>query len=88
MARTYAGILGPLAFATSLVRGVLAGGGTEGVLGTAWCCLLAFAAIGGLIGWIAERIVEDSVNGRIAAELAGEKSKVASPPATAGAAAG
>jgi len=73
VARTYAGILGPLAFLTVLARGIIGGGGTEAVLYSAWCSLLAFAAIGCAIGWCAERIVEDAVNGRIAAELAAQE---------------
>ena len=80
MARTYAGILGPLAFLTVLARGLLGGGGTELVLYHAWGSLLAFAALGGLIGWFAERTVQDSVNGRIAAELNGRQAAQASPP--------
>ena len=72
MARTYAGVFGPLAFLTSLARGLMHGGSTESVLMTAWCNLLVFAAIGCVIGWLAERIVEDSVRGRISAELAAE----------------
>jgi hypothetical protein len=86
VARTYAGILGPLALAVSLVRGLLAGGGTESVLWTAWCHFLLFAAIGGVLGWIAQRVVADSVNGRIAAELEGQTKKPASTSAPAGAA--
>jgi hypothetical protein len=78
VARTYAGILGPLAFVVSLLRGLIAGGGANGTLWTAWCSLLAFAVIGCVIGWIAERTVADSVSGRIEAELAGQKPK---PPA-------
>ena len=73
MAHTYAGILGPLAFLTALARGMMHGGGTESVLFGAWCCLLAFSVVGYVIGWVAERIVADSVHGRIAAELAAEK---------------
>ena len=79
MARTYAGILGSLAFLTVLARGLLGGGGTEPVLVHAWGSLLAFAAIGCVIGWFAERTVRDSVNGRIAAEVAGRKPSEASP---------
>ena len=73
MAHLYAGILGPLAFLTSLARGALHGGGTESVLLAAWCGLLAFSAVGYLVGWLAERIVGDSVNSRISASLAAEK---------------
>ena len=78
----YAGILGPLAFLTCLARGLIHGGGTETVLLTAWCSLLVFAAIGGVIGWVAERIVEDSVRGRISAELAAEESTETRQPTT------
>ena len=87
MARKYAAILGLLALSVSLLRGVMAGGGPDAVLWTAWYQLLGFAVVGGVIGWIAERIVEDSVNGRIAAELEEQKKTQASSPATAGAAA-
>ena len=70
MARTYAGILGPLAFLTSLAHGAMHGGGGTSVLWTGWCCLLVFAAVGYVVGWVAERVVDDSVHGRISAELA------------------
>ncbi len=73
MAQVYAGILGPLAFLTSLARGLTHAGGIDSVLWTAWCSLLAFAAIGYVIGWVAEKTVEESVHGRIAAELAAEE---------------
>ena len=72
VARIYAVILGPLALLTSLAHGTMHGGGTTSVLLTAWLCLLAFAAIGCAIGWIAERIVEESVQKRIEGELAAE----------------
>ena len=83
----YAGILGPLAFLTVLARGILGGGGTDGVLLNAWCSLLVFAAVGGAIGWFAERAVEDAVNGRIAAELATRTTTPAAPAAATAAAA-
>ncbi len=69
MARIYAGILGPLAFLTSLAHGLMHGGGVS-ILMTAWCCLLLFAAIGFIVGGVADRIVADSVEGRIQRELA------------------
>ena len=69
MARIYAGIFGPLAFLVSLMRGIIHGGGTETVLQTAWCCLLAFAAAGYVMGRLAEWITEDSLNSRLTAEL-------------------
>ena len=86
MAHTYAGILGPLAFLTSLARGVMHNGGTESVLWSAWCSLLVFVAVGYVVGWVAGKIVEDSVHSRIAAELAAEQSDEAPHPATSDAA--
>ena len=80
MAHVYAGILGPLAFLTSLARGIMHGGGTESVLWTAWCSLLAFAAAGYVIGWVAGKTVEESVRGRISAELAAEQEAETSQP--------
>ena len=80
MARVYAGILGPLAFLTSLARGALNGGSAESVLFCAWCCLLAFAAAGYVIGWVAERTIAESVRGRILAELDAESAEETSGP--------
>lgn len=80
MAHVYAGILGPLAFLTSVARGVMHDGGTESVLLGAWCSLLAFAAVGYVIGWVAGKTVEESVRGRIKAELAAEQPDEPSRP--------
>ena len=73
MARIYCGILGLLSFLTTLARGWIHGGDAESILWTAWLSLLLFSVIGLIIGWIAGRIVEESVNARLAAELAGKK---------------
>jgi hypothetical protein len=67
VARTYAGILGPLALITSLARGALHAWPTEKTLLIAWMALVGFAALGWLAGWVAGRIVEDEVRGQIAA---------------------
>ena len=72
MAPRYAGILGPLAFLVSLARGIAHGSPVETVVWTAWCHLLLFSAIGYLLGWLARRTVDESVHGRLAAELAAE----------------
>ena len=81
MARQYAAILGLLALVVSLLRGLIAGGGGEATLWTAWLGLLAFSVIGAVIGWLAERIVRDSVSSQILSELQEQKSKspVAAP---------
>ncbi len=74
MARVYAGILGPLAFLTSLIRGMIHGSPPEAVLLGAWCCLLIFAVVGYVVGRIAERTVEEAVLARMAAEMAARQS--------------
>lgn len=66
----YAGILGPLAFATSLARGFAHGAAAEPALWSAWGCLVMFAGVGYVIGWIAERTVDQSVQERFKAEMA------------------
>ncbi len=70
MARTYAGILGLVAFATSLACGVIHGKQAESVVWTAWLWLLGFAALGWVLGWIADRTVQEAVTYRAVAELA------------------
>ena len=63
-----------MAFLTSLTRGLFHGGGQAALL-NAWCCLLIFAFAGLIIGWLAERIVEDSVRSRIVAEIEAEQAE-------------
>ncbi len=70
MARIYAGILGPVAFLTCLARGVVHAWSPEKALVVAWTSLLAFAVVGSLVGWVAERILEEEARGRIAADRA------------------
>lgn len=74
MARIYAGILGPLALLTSLARGVVHAWPTERTLLVAWTSLIAFAGLGAVIGWTAQRIVDEEVRGRIAADSSAEAS--------------
>ncbi|HID76891.1 MAG TPA: hypothetical protein EYP56_12955 [Planctomycetaceae bacterium] len=69
MARTYAGILGSLALATSLVDGLVHHREADGVLLAAWLSLWAFAGLGCVAGWVAARGVEESVGAAVAAEL-------------------
>jgi hypothetical protein len=74
VAQLYAGILGLLAFATCLARGIVHGGGFESSLGTACLAMFMFAAVGLILGYVAQRTVEASVEQRVAAELAAEES--------------
>ncbi len=79
MARLYAGILGPLAFLTSLALGILHAQEADSVLLAAWLSLLAFSAVGCVIGWIAGWTVEESVHARISAELGSEEAAPEGP---------
>ncbi|MDZ7619423.1 MAG: hypothetical protein U1E05_20685 [Patescibacteria group bacterium] len=73
MARIYAGILGPLAFLTTLTRGFLLGEEAQSIVFVAWCALWCFAAAGYVIGWISEQTIEQSVHDRITKELVGKQ---------------
>jgi membrane protein implicated in regulation of membrane protease activity len=72
VAPRYAGILGPLALLVSLAHGAIHAHQCESMLLAGWLSLVAFALVGGLLGWLAERAVEDSVRSQVAAELAAE----------------
>ncbi len=71
MARIYAGILGPLAFLTSLAHGALHAWQAEAILRSAWMSLVIFSTVGCAAGWIAQRTIEEAVRARIA-EQAGQ----------------
>jgi biotin transporter BioY len=70
---SYAGVLGPVAFATVLAHGVLHGGGAEATLGRAAGFLLAFGALGYVIGRVAGFVVEESVRTKLVAQMTAQK---------------
>ena len=72
MAHTYAGILGPLALLVSFAHGTIHSHQFESILLTGWLSLVCFATVGGMLGWLAERTVKDSVRSQVEAELAAE----------------
>ena len=80
MGRMYAGILGPLAFATTLFRGLILADSVEPTLKLAMICLFAFAAAGFVIGSIAEATVLESVRTRFDLEM---EARGSSEPASA-----
>ena len=61
MGRTYAGILGPLAFTTILARSVIEFSSVESAMMLATVCLFLFAGIGYLVGQVADSIVLEAV---------------------------
>jgi hypothetical protein len=69
VARLYAGILGTLALLTALARTLLHGG--DPVAGVAAACgwMAAAAAVGGVLGHLAERTVDEAVAARLMAEM-------------------
>lgn len=79
MARLFAGILGPLAMLTITTSGLLHGRTSQSVASAAWVALIVFAAIGYVLGWIANRTVEDSVQAAISAHLENESEPTAVP---------
>jgi len=68
MGRDFAGILGLVAFSTTVLRGAIAGVADDALL-TATIHLFAFAAGGWILGTIAEHAIEQSVRMRFAVEL-------------------
>jgi hypothetical protein len=77
MGRIYAGILGPLAMAIVIGRGLLGSGGVEGTLTTATLALATFAILGAILGHLAQNTIDESVRARLELQLA--QHAVASP---------
>ena len=69
MGRTYAGILGPVAFLTVLARSLVRGSDVAATFQVACVCLFAFAAIGWVVGELARQTVDESVRATFAAEI-------------------
>ena len=70
MGRAFAGILGPLAMATVVLRALRHGAAIEATLQWATISLCMFAVVGYLLGSLAEWTVEESVRSKVAAEVA------------------
>ena len=81
MGRTYAGVLGLVAFATVTARAVMSGGDVGTTLKTASICLFLFALIGFAVGLIAEstvtRSVEDEFEERLQASRSTDSTETA-----------
>jgi hypothetical protein len=57
---------------TVILSGLIHGRTSQSVAWVAWIALLVFAAIGYVLGWIANRTVEDSVQTSLSAQLDAE----------------
>lgn len=73
MGRSYAGILGPIAFGVVGARGILNGDTVESALGTAPLALCLFAALGYVIGHLAEKTIVEAVETEFHAKLQAEE---------------
>jgi hypothetical protein len=71
--RNYAGVLGPLAFVTALLRGWRSSADIEATLLSAWLSLLLFSAVGLIAGRLAECITWEDVRTKESSELAGRQ---------------
>jgi len=71
MGRVYAGILGPLAMAVVICRGLLGSGGVETTLTSATAYLVIFSIVGAIIGQIAQNTVDESVRAQLQEQLQG-----------------
>ncbi len=71
MGRAYAGVLGYLASALTLVRGAVAGSGLEGTVMMAVAAMAIFALIGFVIGTIAETTVDHAIREKLETQLVG-----------------
>ena len=64
---------------TITTSGLIHGRTSQSVAWSAWIALMVFAAVGYVVGWIANRTVEDSVHSAIAARLEAESDPSAAP---------
>jgi hypothetical protein len=69
MGRQYAGTLGPIAFVTVIVRNLIDGGHADSALMAALMALFAFAALGYLLGRMAEHTIVEAVESSFHARL-------------------
>jgi hypothetical protein len=70
MGRLYAGVLGSLAMAVVLCRGVKDSSGVDGSLILATISMIIFAVMGAVLGHIAQLTVDESVRLKMERELA------------------
>jgi hypothetical protein len=69
MGRAYAGILGPLAMAVVICRGVMGSGGVQSTLSLATIYLAIFSVVGALVGTIAQSTIDESVRAKLQQQL-------------------
>jgi hypothetical protein len=70
MGRVYAVILGSLAMAVMICRGLLDASGVEGTLTQATISLVVFAVVGAILGHLAQTTIDESVRAKLQQQLA------------------
>lgn len=73
MGRDYAGVLGLIAFAIVLARGIVQSAGVNATLWQASLVLFGFALLGYLVGQAAGQIVDGSVRAGLAAQAVAQQ---------------
>ena len=76
MGGVYGGILGLVAFATTVTHSLINGGGAESTLQSAVIFLFLFGGIGLLVGRLAEWTIEDALRSRLRDESGKEADNV------------
>src|SRR5262249_3894108 len=82
MGRQFAAVLGMLAFGATMARGVMHDAAWGSTLGQAIVCLLMFASLGAVAGWMAEKTVDEAIRNQLLVEIESEqnaKRNVATP---------
>ena len=79
MASQFAYRLSLIAFATTTVRGLLSGADFYGTIQTALLALGLFCLVGLIIGELARRVVEESVDTQIARSIAAAAQQTTKP---------
>jgi hypothetical protein len=80
MARSYSAVLGFLGFAAAVARGFVEAQTANEMVWQAVLNLVAFGAVGLVVGWIAQWTVDDSIRSQLATQMqarpAGEQARV------------
>jgi hypothetical protein len=69
--RSFAAVLGTLAFATTVARGMVHGGGMQSTVEAAIGSSIAFAVVGWIVGELAAWIVDDSIRSELKTDSSG-----------------
>ncbi|MCG8584553.1 MAG: hypothetical protein MI757_07570 [Pirellulales bacterium] len=77
MPQVYGGALALIAFAAIVARGLAHGAHAESTLLAASISLPVFFVVGCVVGWIADRTVDESIRARIEQQLNADQQEVA-----------